>query len=159
MAAIHLHRDELYNQIWTEPTTKLASKYGISDVGLSKICKKLKIPKPPVGYWSMIRSGEKITRPSLPKLKFGESESYSLTAQKDARPKIELRSEIQDYIEKEKNLRRRVIVSKKLTLPPRPRGGGCREVPLLIVLSHCWEIYLPAFRQLSNNCIISMRYH
>jgi len=117
MAAIHLHRDELYNQIWTEPTTKLASKYGISDVGLSKICKKLRIPKPPVAYWSMIRCGKKITRPSLPKLKSGESESYSLTAQKDARPKIEVRSEIQDYIEKEKNLRRRLIVSKKLTLP------------------------------------------
>ena len=117
MAAIHIHRDELYNQIWTEPTTKLASKYGISDVGLSKICKKLKIPKPPVGYWSMIRSGKKITRPSLPKLKSGESETYSLTEQKDARPRIEVRSEIQDYIENEKNLRTRVIVSKKLTLP------------------------------------------
>jgi hypothetical protein len=117
MAVIHIHRDELYKQIWTEPTTKLASKYGISDVGLSKICKKLRIPKPPVGYWSMIRSGKKITRPSLPKLKSGESETYTLTAQNDARPKIEVCSEIQDYIEKEKNLRRRIIVSKKLTLP------------------------------------------
>ena len=44
---ITYNREELYAQVWSEPMIKLAPKYGLSDNGLRKICKKLNIPLPP----------------------------------------------------------------------------------------------------------------
>jgi hypothetical protein len=61
-----LDRDTLYKQIWTVPIVQLALKYGISDVGLAKACRRHQIPRPPRGYWARIQSGQKATRPPLP---------------------------------------------------------------------------------------------
>jgi hypothetical protein len=47
---IQLNREELYEQVWSIPMIQLAKQYQISDVGLAKICKKLKIPVPGRGY-------------------------------------------------------------------------------------------------------------
>lgn len=33
---IPLTRDQLYEQVWTEPMTKVAARLGLSDVGLAK---------------------------------------------------------------------------------------------------------------------------
>lgn len=43
---IQITRKELYEQVWAEPMTRLAKKYGVSDVGLRKRCLKLNIPVP-----------------------------------------------------------------------------------------------------------------
>ena len=48
--SITISRNELYEQVWKEPVSRLAPKYGISDVGLKKICRKLNVPTPPLGY-------------------------------------------------------------------------------------------------------------
>lgn len=61
-------REKLYNEIWEEPVTIVAKRYGISDNALRKRCIKLNIPIPPRGYWEKIRSGQKIKKPSLPKV-------------------------------------------------------------------------------------------
>ena len=45
-------RQELYEQVWSEPVAKIAPSYGISDVALAKICRKLHIPLPGRGYWA-----------------------------------------------------------------------------------------------------------
>ena len=37
-------RKQLYDEVWSLPTYKLAVKYGVSDVGLAKICKRNSIP-------------------------------------------------------------------------------------------------------------------
>ncbi len=60
---IQLNREELYEQVWSIPMTKLAKQYQISDVGLAKICKKLKIPVPGRGYWA--KKGKKKRLPLL----------------------------------------------------------------------------------------------
>jgi len=65
---VKLSREELYEQIWNVPTTKLARSYGLSDVALGKICKKYAIPKPPLGYWAKLAHGKIVARPPLPKL-------------------------------------------------------------------------------------------
>ena len=41
-----LTREELYDKVWTEPVRTVARQFGISDVGLAKDCKRLKIPLP-----------------------------------------------------------------------------------------------------------------
>ncbi len=53
-------RTELYDLLWSEPTTKVAIRLGISDVGLAKWCKQMNIPKPPLGYWAKIQSGKPV---------------------------------------------------------------------------------------------------
>lgn len=61
-------REALYNEIWTEPVTIVAKRYGISDVGLRKHCKRLGIPLPSAGYWSKVRAGQTVPKPPLPKV-------------------------------------------------------------------------------------------
>ncbi len=45
-------RFQLYEQVWQEPVSKLARAYGISDVALAKVCRRLKVPLPGRGYWA-----------------------------------------------------------------------------------------------------------
>src|SRR3989442_10452124 len=59
-------RHELYQKVWEFPLRKLAEEYGISDVGLAKVCRKLQIPLPGLGHWTKIACGHKIPRPPLP---------------------------------------------------------------------------------------------
>src|SRR5688572_487201 len=63
-----LSRQELYDQVWQTPVRKLAEQFGVSDVGLAKICKKHGIPRPPVGYWARVAFGKRVKRTPLPDL-------------------------------------------------------------------------------------------
>ena len=65
---IVITRDELYVQVWSRPMTILSKEYGISDVGLKKICNKLNVPVPGVGYWQKIKYGKQATKTPLPVL-------------------------------------------------------------------------------------------
>jgi len=71
-------RETLYNEVWTEPITTVAPKYGLSDVGLAKVCRSLSIPLPGRGYWAKLRSGGLVKQTPLPKLKPGESGATGL---------------------------------------------------------------------------------
>jgi len=61
-----MSRKELHEQVWNKPITKLAKRYGISDVGLAKICKKHNIPRPLRGYWAKKAAGHKVKQLALP---------------------------------------------------------------------------------------------
>lgn len=74
-------RDKLYEEIWSEPVTKVAKRYQLSDVGLRKICVNLSIPVPPLGYWAKMAAGKAVKRPSLPPTK-GPT-TYQRTVYKD----------------------------------------------------------------------------
>lgn len=63
------NRDELYEEAWSIPMKTLAKKYGISDVGLAKVCRKLSIPLPGRGYWAKKEAGQNVEHLSLPPLK------------------------------------------------------------------------------------------
>jgi hypothetical protein len=61
------NREELSKRVWSQPIQKLAAAYGLSDVGLGKVCRKLKIPLPGRGYWTKRSAGKPVgTRPPLP---------------------------------------------------------------------------------------------
>jgi len=62
-------RTKLYNEVWNEPVTTVAARYGVSDNGLRKRCIKLQIPLPPLGYWAKVKAGIKVSKPKLPVLK------------------------------------------------------------------------------------------
>jgi hypothetical protein len=62
-------REKLYQEVWSRPARTVALEYGISDVALTKICRKLDVPKPGVGYWRRRELGYATTQTALPKLK------------------------------------------------------------------------------------------
>ena len=64
--SLRIPRETLYEQVWTVPMSRLAQTYGLSDVGLAKLCKKHEIPRPPRGYWVKRQHGKSVRRPALP---------------------------------------------------------------------------------------------
>lgn len=64
---IEVSRQALYAEAWSMPMTKLSKEYGISDVALAKICRKLDVPYPWRGYWREKETGKTPTIPPLPK--------------------------------------------------------------------------------------------
>jgi hypothetical protein len=73
-----LTREELYAQVWAEPMTKLAQRYGLSDRGLAKICTRTGIPVPGRGYWARVQSGQVPRQAKLPKIKAGQKAMVNL---------------------------------------------------------------------------------
>jgi hypothetical protein len=63
---IRVGRRELYERVWTTPMVAVCRDYGISNVGLAKVCKRHKIPCPPRGYWARKHSGQAVRRTPLP---------------------------------------------------------------------------------------------
>lgn len=64
-----LSRSQLYEEVWRSPLREIASRYGVSDVGLAKLCDRLEIPRPKQGHWTRIsRGGSPPERPALPKI-------------------------------------------------------------------------------------------
>ena len=59
---IKISRRELYKKVWSTPMLKLAKEFGISDVGLAKLCKRNNIPRPGLGYWSKVQFGKPVKK-------------------------------------------------------------------------------------------------
>ncbi|HLN20930.1 MAG TPA: hypothetical protein VK213_07560 [Bacteroidales bacterium] len=74
MEKVTLTRKELYDLVWTEPLSRLAKKYKISDNGLRKICKRMNIPIPAMGHWQKIQYGKKVIVTKLPTKYEGKDE-------------------------------------------------------------------------------------
>jgi hypothetical protein len=67
--AIDFDRDSLYLEVSATPISALAKKYGLSDVGLRKVCIRLNIPLPGRGHWQKLAAGKPSTMPPLPPTK------------------------------------------------------------------------------------------
>ncbi|TMJ49947.1 MAG: hypothetical protein E6G85_19800 [Alphaproteobacteria bacterium] len=61
-------REELYQQVWSRPMTKVATEYGVTGTALKKTCSRHKIPTPERGYWAKLETGKPVRKTSLPKL-------------------------------------------------------------------------------------------
>ncbi|WP_394540641.1 hypothetical protein PRJ39_08830 [Lysobacter enzymogenes] len=61
---VEFTRQEMYEKVWGKPILQLAKESGVSDVAVSKACRRAAIPLPPRGYWAMPES----KRPRRPKL-------------------------------------------------------------------------------------------
>jgi hypothetical protein len=80
MSSSRLTREELYERVWIEPMRTLAQRYNISDVGLAKTCKRLRVPVPGRGYWAKKAAGHKVKQRPLPDLPSNAPQSqYEVT--------------------------------------------------------------------------------
>jgi hypothetical protein len=59
-------RRELYDLVWSEPVSVLSSRFGLSDVGFAKICRRIRIPLPPRGYWAKRSAGKPVAQIPFP---------------------------------------------------------------------------------------------
>lgn len=67
-------RQEFYDLVWSTAMTKLAKRFGMSDVGLRKICVKHAVPTPPAGYWAKLQHGKKVRKVPMPAAAAGISD-------------------------------------------------------------------------------------
>lgn len=66
-----LSREQLYELVWNTPTSRLKRNFGMSDVAIAKVCKRMKVPKPPRGYWAKLGHGKSAARTPLEPLPMG----------------------------------------------------------------------------------------
>ncbi len=61
-----MKRSELYRAVWADPVFHVAKALGMSDRGLTDVCKRLDVPTPPRGYWRKVQTGQKPPAAPLP---------------------------------------------------------------------------------------------
>ncbi len=64
---LEFDRDELYADVWSTPVSKLAVQHGVTSYVIVKAAKKLGVPLPPNGYWTLVAQGKPTSKPPLPK--------------------------------------------------------------------------------------------
>lgn len=74
MPGQRVSRSELYDLVWSEPASKLAKRFGISDVMLAKVCRGSNIPKPGLGYWAKLDAGKRTKKLPLPTRELGQAD-------------------------------------------------------------------------------------
>lgn len=79
-------RKELYDLVWSKPMRKLAVEFGMSDVGLAKVCKRHKIPRPSRGYWAKLERGKKVER--WPLVPTDDESLQTITLHKEQSPAV-----------------------------------------------------------------------
>lgn len=59
-------REQLFAEVWAEPMTAVAVRYGVSPNFLGRVCDTLAVPRPTRGYWAKCAAGLSPERPTLP---------------------------------------------------------------------------------------------
>lgn len=60
------NREKIYNEVWTESVVKVAKRYGVSNVHIKRICKRMNIPVPENKYWTNVYNGVEMPKTPLP---------------------------------------------------------------------------------------------
>jgi hypothetical protein len=109
-----MSRSELYEQVWTVPMSKLAKRYGISDVGLAKICKKNSIPRPARGYWARKEAGYKVESLPLPP---GDDTIITINSNPFSFNNSKLKDVVSRVISSRDSSHERIVVPERLSNP------------------------------------------
>lgn len=70
-------RESLYEEIWTEPMTKVAARYNVSSNFLARVCERMNVPRPGRGYWAQLSAGTAERKPSLPDALPGQNAAWA----------------------------------------------------------------------------------
>ena len=77
---ITLTRAELYERVWTTPMRTLAKEFGLSDVGLAKVCRRHNVPTPGLGHWRLVETGHPPKRRPLPTIQPTGTENITIVS-------------------------------------------------------------------------------
>jgi hypothetical protein len=89
-------RKSFFEMVWSQPMTKLAAQFKISDVALTKICRRHEIPVPGRGFWARVAAGYPLKRPELRLPSRPELEEIRMFGSSYARVKPEIREAERD---------------------------------------------------------------
>lgn len=144
-----LMREELYAQVWSEPMSKLAKRYGLSDRGLAKTCARMGIPVPGRGYWARVQSGQVPPQAKLPKIKAGQRSTVVLNKRGHILEETKELQEVAGYIESVMDPENQLLVPDEL-IEPLPliektakslRGAGADDHGMVRPRAkHCLDI-------------------
>ena len=109
-----ISRSELYEQVWSVSMVRLSEQYGLSDVGLAKICKKHNIPRPPRGYWARKVAGYRVKR--LP-LQPGEDVTIEITPNPHSRNVYKRRNSVSRISISQNTEEEPIVVPDRLSSP------------------------------------------
>ncbi len=112
---IEWDRAKLYEVVWEKSTVQLAKEYGIPDVALAKICKKLRVPKPGLGYWRRKERGFKVARTPLPPMEDPPRLVSRIPTRSPEAPEDRLSSKLRALAEVERAPDRRITVVENLS--------------------------------------------
>lgn len=90
-------REELHQQVWSQPMRTLAKSMGISDVALAKRCKVAQVPLPPRGWWARKAAGKPVKvepLPPLPMETFDYFPAYAEDSPPQEFPKVSLDEDV-----------------------------------------------------------------
>ncbi|WP_179061439.1 hypothetical protein [Pseudomonas taiwanensis] len=114
----------LLNEVWSEPLSVVAPRYGLSDVGLKKLCARLQIPTPSRGHWAKLKAGRPVTAtPSLQAytglpVHLFRPEAAAMVASSRPTQSVELEDpRLQAILEYEKHPDHRIVVPESLRNP------------------------------------------
>lgn len=110
-------RAELYEKVWERPVTEVAKDYGVSNVGLAKVCKRLGVPLPGRGYWARRAAGQRLPRPRLAPLRKGQEEQIISSRWRPDGIEHDVRPEIEELVDHERADEARIIVPEQFTAP------------------------------------------
>lgn len=66
MAKQRLYREELYELMWSEAASEVASRYQVTESTIIAYCREMRVPFPSESYWNALRQGKKMKRAPLP---------------------------------------------------------------------------------------------
>lgn len=112
--ATPVSREALYEEVWSDPATVVAPRYGLSDVGLVKACKKLRIPVPGRGYWTKVKAGHPTRKLPLPALAAGARATGPTPLSED---EVALRARVQDTLRQTRQSQSPISVPSELVDP------------------------------------------
>ena len=107
-----IERNQLYELVWSKPLTEVAKEYSVSDKAIAKICDKLNVPVPGVGYWRKIEVGEDLPKQKLPDVP-PNFQTYHIISKHIHDYELVISEEAQKRIDYENELVNKIVVPGK----------------------------------------------
>ena len=126
--SISIPRHELYEQVWSQPMTLLARQYGISDVTLAKICRKLGIPYPGRGYWRKKQTGKVVKQLPLPPSADPAKQAATIFKRSLAQPSEHVSMQTKEKIQPELTGEQKIEVPDRLVSPHKLLSGRLTQL-------------------------------
>lgn len=114
---VTLTREELHQQVWQTPMSRLANDYGITGNGLAKICDRLNVPYPPRGYWAKKAAGKNVITYRLPKATESTPLNVTISPTSPTVREPELPIEVKEAVETARSSALEIKLPEKLTRP------------------------------------------
>lgn len=110
-------REQLYAEVWAEPMTKVAVRYGVSSSFMARVCTAMNVPRPEVGYWMRLEFGKTVSKPPLPEARPFDMQAWAPGTEFPSKAVLKPVA--------------RVSSAKKARAPKKPALAGPRMHPLL----------------------------